>query len=135
MLICFGPAKPVDFGKFGEWSIVTGGTDGIGKEYVRQLAKLGQEKVRNWTLRKSREKKIGTFAKNIIVIGRNAGKLASVRSEVESLGRQCKTVQADLSKQNEIATAVDSVSKLCNELEIGVLVNNAALMMAWTFTI
>ena len=48
MLICFGPGvKPVDFGKFGEWSIVTGGTDGIGKEYVRQLAKLGQEKVLN----------------------------------------------------------------------------------------
>ena len=31
----------INLRKYGEWAVVTGATDGIGKEYVRQLAKRG----------------------------------------------------------------------------------------------
>ena len=51
MLTTFGPhVKPVDFGKYGAWTIVTGGTDGIGREYVRQLASLGKGSTRIYPL-------------------------------------------------------------------------------------
>ena len=77
-LWCYNPfAKPIDFGKFGTWTVVTGGTDGIGAEYVRQLAQAGQ---------------------NIIIVGRNMVKLNKMKSELEK-STEVVLVQADLSKQ------------------------------------
>jgi len=92
----FGLAKPVDFAKFGEWAVITGGTgiylrtvtyslfnhflDGIGAEYARQLAKAGQ---------------------NIIIVGRNQMKLEAMRKEIteSSSATVVELVRADLSKQ------------------------------------
>ena len=75
-------SKPIDFQKLGSWSVITGGTDGIGAEYARQLAVLGQ---------------------NIIIVGRNAEKLAKMKSEIQNRStkspREVILIQADLSKQ------------------------------------
>ena len=110
MIRSFGPhVKPVQFDQFGSWTIVTGGTDGIGLEYARQLAQQGQD---------------------IIIVGRNETKLSKVKVEIESLGRSCRTIKADLSVQNEINQAAKSVGKLCDELDIGMLVNNAGVSYA-----
>ena len=52
MLTTFGPhVKPVDFGNYGAWTIVTGGTDGIGREYARQLASLGKGSIKKNSLK------------------------------------------------------------------------------------
>jgi len=78
-LSCYHPfAKSIDFGTFGKWTVVTGGTDGIGAEYVRQLAQAGQ---------------------NIIIVGRNMEKLNKMKSEVENGSTEVVLIQADLSKQ------------------------------------
>jgi len=110
-LYCYHPwAKPVDFSKYGEWSVVTGGTDGIGAEYARQLALHGQ---------------------NIIIVGRNAEKLGKMKREIEARSTKRPTqvllVQADLSKQDEIRAACARLKTLCREKEVGILVNNAGV--------
>ena len=79
MVICFAPwVKPVDFSTFGKWTVITGATDGIGKEYAKQIAAQGQ---------------------NLVIVGRNSEKLAATKSEIEKLKVECRTIQADLSKQ------------------------------------
>jgi len=47
--------------KYGPWAIVTGATDGIGKEYARELARLGM---------------------NIILMSRSMDKLTRVAQEI-----------------------------------------------------
>jgi len=107
LLQCYSWAsKPIDFKQFGDWAVVTGGTDGIGAEYVKQLAKSGLD---------------------IIVVGRNPEKLKSIQQCVVGVGQKCETVQADLSNQNEIQQAADQLEKICKEKTVGVLVNNAGI--------
>jgi len=78
-LNCYGPwVKPVNLNEFGSWSVVTGGTDGIGAEYCLQLAELGQ---------------------NIIIIGRNEEKLKNMKSKITKLKKECITVKVDLAVQ------------------------------------
>ena len=38
-------SKTIDFKKYGEWAVVTGATDGIGKAYSEQLAERGMNVV------------------------------------------------------------------------------------------
>jgi len=103
----FGLAKPVDFSKFGEWAVITGGTDGIGAEYARQLAKAGQ---------------------NIIIVGRNQMKLEAMRKEItEASSVNVELVRADLSKQDETSKAAEKLKEMASENQIGVLVNNAGV--------
>ena len=65
MTICFAPwVKPIDFSTFGKWTVITGATDGIGKEYAKQVASQGQ---------------------NLVIVGRNSQKLAATKSEIEDL--------------------------------------------------
>lgn len=86
---------------------MTGGTDGIGAEYARQIAAMGQ---------------------NIIIVGRNHQKLTVMKTEInEKYKVQVETIQADLSQQDETAKAVAKVKALSSEREIGVLVNNAGV--------
>lgn len=47
--------------KYGQWAIVTGATDGIGKEYARELAQLGM---------------------NVILMSRSIDKLTKVAQEI-----------------------------------------------------
>ena len=80
--------------------------DGIGAEYVKQLAKSGL---------------------NIIVVGRNPEKLKSIQQCVVEVGQKCETVRADLSNQKEIQQASEQLEKICKEKTVGVLVNNAGI--------
>lgn len=107
LLQCYSwVSKPIDFKQFGDWVVITGGTDGIGAEYVKQLAKGGLD---------------------IIVVGRNPEKLKSIQQYVFDIGRKCETVQADLSIQKEIQHAAVQLEKICREKTVGVLVNNAGI--------
>lgn len=95
----------VDIKKFGEWALVTGSTDGIGKAYAIELAKRGF---------------------NIILVSRTKEKLDQVAKEIEAKNSkvQVKTIAVDFTKDNSI---FDSIRQEIRGLDIGVLVNNVGM--------
>ncbi|CAG9791533.1 unnamed protein product [Diatraea saccharalis] len=99
-----GPAiNKVDFKSKGNWALVTGSTDGIGKEYARQLAAKGCD---------------------IILVSRTMDKLKAVAEEIEKEFKvQTKVVQADFSRDD----IYDGIAEAISGLEIGTLVNNVGI--------
>ncbi|KDR75273.1 hypothetical protein GALMADRAFT_249268 [Galerina marginata CBS 339.88] len=88
--------------KKGAWAVVTGATDGIGKEFAFQLAKAGF---------------------NILVVARNKELLAQTASEIESKYKvSAATYSIDFAKADE--AAYDAFGAVCDGRDIGVLVNN-----------
>jgi len=88
--------------KIGAWAVVTGATDGLGKEFALQLAAKGF---------------------NIFLASRSAEKLGAVAGEIESkYGVKTKTHAIDFGKQDTHAyMALEAAFK---DLEVTVLVNN-----------
>lgn len=94
----------VDFKKFGSWGVVTGSTDGIGREYARKLAKKGL---------------------NIVLISRSQIKLQKTADEIEREFKvQVKHICVDFRYKEE---TYERIEKQLNGLDIGVLVNNVGL--------
>ncbi|XP_075708509.1 17-beta-hydroxysteroid dehydrogenase type 3 [Rhinoderma darwinii] len=92
------------FPKMGEWAVVTGAGDGIGKAYSIELANRGM---------------------NIVMISRTLEKMQRVALEIEhTTGRNVKIIQADFTK-NKI---YERVEENLNGLEIGILVNNVGML-------
>eukprot|EP00667_Euglena_gracilis_P012863 EG_transcript_13224 len=96
----------VNLSKCGKWAVVTGSTDGIGKEYALQLAAKGL---------------------NIVLLARNGDLLREVAQEIEEkYSVKTKVIQQDIST----ATPEDyeRIAKEINILEdVGILVNNVGL--------
>merc|ERR1712071_401737 len=91
--------------KYGPWAIVTGATDGIGKEYARQLARSGI---------------------NIILMSRSLDKLTRVAQEIEAeFNVETQVVQVDFSAGRSV---FDKISESIQGKEIGILVNNVGVM-------
>jgi len=92
--------------EYGQWAVVTGCTDGIGKEYAKQLASQGL---------------------NVVLISRNVEKLNQVASEIrESSNVETKIIQHDFCNiDNE--KAYESMASDLRNLDIGVLVNNVGM--------
>ncbi|KAK8393181.1 hypothetical protein O3P69_013293 [Scylla paramamosain] len=85
----------------GKWAVVTGSTDGIGKEYGRQLAQKGM---------------------NIVLISRNLEKLKKTEEEIrQECGVDVHVIQADFSHGREI---YERIAEGLKDKDIGVLVNN-----------
>lgn len=94
-----------DLTRYGEWAVVTGGTDGIGRQYARELAKRGL---------------------NIILISRNMDKLRATAQELEVDFRvRTHVIQADLSEGRHI---YPEIGRQLEGKEIGILINNAGVM-------
>nr|XP_033784158.1 testosterone 17-beta-dehydrogenase 3 isoform X2 [Geotrypetes seraphini] len=92
------------FRSMGEWAVVTGAGDGIGKAYVLELAKHGL---------------------NIVMISRTLEKMQKVASEIEeTTGRQVKIIQADFTKDD----IYENIEENIKGLEIGILVNNVGML-------
>ncbi|XP_072045240.1 inactive hydroxysteroid dehydrogenase-like protein 1 [Amphiura filiformis] len=91
--------------QFGEWAVITGSTDGIGKAYAQELASMGV---------------------NIVLISRSTEKLRRVAKELES-NFHVKThiIKADFSQGQEI---YPKISDQLTGLEVGILVNNVGAM-------
>ncbi|THU89383.1 3-ketoacyl-CoA reductase [Dendrothele bispora CBS 962.96] len=89
--------------KKGAWAVVTGASDGIGKEFAFQLAKAGF---------------------NVLLVARNKQLLDSTAKEIETKysGTSTKTYSIDFSKNDE--KAYTGLIATIESLEIGVLVNN-----------
>ncbi|CAH2986209.1 unnamed protein product [Chilo suppressalis] len=99
-----GPAiNKVDFKSKGNWALVTGSTDGIGKEYARQLAAKGCD---------------------IILVSRSMDKLKVVAEEIENEFKvQTKVIQADFNRED----IYEGIAEAITGLEIGTLVNNVGV--------
>ncbi|GBG58633.1 hypothetical protein CBR_g33 [Chara braunii] len=92
--------------RYGDWAIVTGATDGIGKAYVRQLARL----------------KI-----NVVAVSRAEEKLRDLAKEVEgSFPVEVRTVAVDFTTP-DLAGSLTAVEKAVSDIEVGILVNNVGL--------
>jgi 17beta-estradiol 17-dehydrogenase / very-long-chain 3-oxoacyl-CoA reductase len=98
-------SSPTNVGKMGEWALVTGSTDGIGKAYAFALAKRGL---------------------NIILVSRSPFKLQNVAAEIENKYTvKTKIVDIDFSSSDE--QYIPRLEKELKGLEIGVLVNNVGM--------
>ncbi|KAL2739369.1 inactive hydroxysteroid dehydrogenase-like protein 1 [Vespula maculifrons] len=88
--------------KFGEWAVVTGSTDGIGKAYAKELA------IRNI---------------NLILISRNLSKLEKTKCELLNVNPniEIKIIEADFSKGKPI---FEKIKSELENIQIGILVNN-----------
>lgn len=97
---------PVNFAKYGanggKWAVVTGASDGIGKEYALQLAQRGF---------------------NVVLISRTQGKLDALASEIESTYKvETKTLAIDFTA--DTPSNYELISQVVKSLPITVLINN-----------
>uniref|UniRef100_A0A8C5LPH3 3-ketoacyl-CoA reductase n=1 Tax=Leptobrachium leishanense TaxID=445787 RepID=A0A8C5LPH3_9ANUR len=100
----WGPVPLSFFRSMGEWAVVTGAGDGIGKEYAIELAKRGM---------------------NIVMISRTLEKMNAVAKEIEeSTGRNVKIIQVDFTKQS----IYEDIKQNLSGMEIGILVNNVGML-------
>ena len=91
--------------KLGEWAVVTGATDGIGKAYAFKFAKKGL---------------------NVVLISRTKSKLDDCAAEIkEKYGVEVKVIACDYSNFDDKARA--GVAKVCGKLDVGILVNNVGV--------
>ncbi|XP_011500428.1 PREDICTED: hydroxysteroid dehydrogenase-like protein 1 [Ceratosolen solmsi marchali] len=99
--------KPLDFKeKYGNWAVVTGSTDGIGKEYAKELARKNL---------------------NIVLISRNLVKLNKTKDEILTLNPSItvKIIQVDFSMGKDV---FDYIQTELQDLPIGILVNNVGIL-------
>ncbi|KAK7421738.1 hypothetical protein QQZ08_009826 [Neonectria magnoliae] len=93
------------YGKPGTWAVVTGASDGLGKEYAVQLAAKGF---------------------NLILVSRTQSKLETLAQEIEQKypgkGLQVKTLAMDFSQNND--ADFDRLRALVQDLDVGILINN-----------
>lgn len=94
------------FGKKGTWAVVTGASDGIGKEYALQLAAKGF---------------------NIVLISRTQSKLDTLAKEIESKYSSIKTKTLSMDFAENKDADFDSLKSLVSDLEVSVLINNVGL--------
>ncbi|CAL4065227.1 unnamed protein product, partial [Meganyctiphanes norvegica] len=89
---------------YGEWAVVTGASDGIGKGYVRELAQDGM---------------------NVILVARNKDKLDKVAHEISSeFGVETIVIVADFVRGREIYAYIE---QQLQGKDIGILVNNVGV--------
>lgn len=99
-------SAPTNFNKYGAkkglWAVVTGASDGIGKEYAFQLAAKGL---------------------NVVLVSRTLAKLEAIASEIESkYSVQTKVVAFDASVDDP--SNYEAILKAIAGLPVTVLVNN-----------
>ncbi|XP_004714668.1 testosterone 17-beta-dehydrogenase 3 [Echinops telfairi] len=88
----------------GQWAVITGAGDGIGKEYSFELAKHGL---------------------NVVLISRTLEKLQAIAMEIErTTGSSVKIIQADFTKDD----IYKNIKENLKGLEIGILVNNVGML-------
>ncbi|KAM6169835.1 17-beta-hydroxysteroid dehydrogenase type 3 [Rhynchocyon petersi] len=88
----------------GQWAVITGAGDGIGKAYSFELAKHGL---------------------NVVLISRTLEKLQTIAMEIEeTTGSSVKIIQADYTKDD----IYEYIEENLKGLEIGILVNNVGML-------
>ena len=102
--LCFGKEDFVS--KYGEWALVTGCTQGIGREYAVELAARGM---------------------NMVLVSRNRETLGLLSREIEEkFNVKTAVIVVDFTEPSAVETVVKEVAKL--KINIGVLVNNVGML-------
>lgn len=96
---------------YGEWGIVTGATDGIGRAYAFELARQGV---------------------NVLLISRTESKLVDVAKEIKEKFPKVQVDHLAIDYGNFDAAARKLVQAKVADLDVGVLVNNVG--MSYPFT-
>ncbi|KAL2079541.1 hypothetical protein ACEWY4_025285 [Coilia grayii] len=92
------------FTSMGEWAVVTGASEGVGRAYALQLAKHGM---------------------NVVIISRSIEKLKKTAEEIENTtGKTVQVLAADFTKDN----VYEPIENALKDLNIGVLVNNVGIL-------
>lgn len=92
----------IDIRTQGRWAVVTGATDGLGKAFAKAFAKQGLD---------------------VVLVSRSMSKLKDVAAEIEQEYRvETRVIEADLT-EGQVVYA--DIGKATQDLEVGVLVNNA----------
>ncbi|XP_062137252.1 hydroxysteroid dehydrogenase-like protein 1 [Drosophila sulfurigaster albostrigata] len=90
--------------RFGDWAAVTGSSDGIGKEYARELARHGI---------------------NLVLIARNEDKLKAVAKEISLESKvETKIIVADFTKS---ASVYEHIERELTDVPVSILVNNVGM--------
>ncbi|KAL2153605.1 hypothetical protein VTH82DRAFT_4760 [Thermothelomyces myriococcoides] len=91
------------YGKKGTWAVVTGASDGLGKEFAHQLAAKGF---------------------NLVLVSRTQSKLDALARELTLRwsGFQAKTLAMDYSKDDD--ADYQRLAELISGLDVGILINN-----------
>ncbi|KAI5306204.1 hypothetical protein KEM56_001872 [Ascosphaera pollenicola] len=101
------PGKPLkSFGPRGSWALVTGASDGIGREFALQIANAGY---------------------NVLLVSRTQSKLDAVASEIKGKHHnvETKTLAMDFARNDD--ADYERLKALCDDLDISILVNNVGL--------
>jgi len=92
--------------RFGQWGLVTGCTQGIGREYALALASKGL---------------------NVVLVSRRENVLKELADLIQTEYKvDTKVIVADFTKEEAVSTVVKEIDK--SNIEIGVLVNNVGVM-------
>lgn len=93
-----------NFKQYGEWAIVTGGSDGIGKAFVGELAKKGM---------------------NVVLISNSPHDLESVAQTIQKKYKvKTLTINVDFTKGTGVYNVIQQKIK---DLDVGLLVNNVGI--------
>lgn len=90
----------IDKDYYGPWAVVIGGSEGVGAEYVKLLAKAGL---------------------NQLVVARKPGPLEETAQAARDLGVEVRTLAQDLLADD----AVENIRAAAADLEVGLLIFNA----------
>nr|WP_163803209.1 SDR family NAD(P)-dependent oxidoreductase [Mycolicibacterium anyangense] len=90
----------VSYAKYGPWAVIAGGSEGVGAEFARLLASSGI---------------------NLVLVARKPEPLQQTAADCRALGVEVRTLATDLTS----TAAVDSLTELTSDLEVGLLIYNA----------
>ncbi|XP_004072273.2 testosterone 17-beta-dehydrogenase 3 isoform X1 [Oryzias latipes] len=101
--VCF-PISETFFTSMGEWAVVTGASEGIGRAYAFALAERGM---------------------NIVIMSRTKSTLDQVAKEISnSTGQKVRVIIADFTDENIFSEIEEQLKDLC----VGILVNNVGIL-------
>ncbi|XP_055643605.1 putative steroid dehydrogenase 4 [Toxorhynchites rutilus septentrionalis] len=92
--------------RYGRWAVITGASDGIGKEYAKNLARHGL---------------------NLMLIARTESKLVKLAEEITSkFGVEVRWIAVDFSNDSE--KDYERLERKLSGIEVGILVNNVGML-------
>lgn len=91
------------FGPEGSWAVITGASDGLGKEFALQLARSGF---------------------NILLVSRTASKLIALEEEITSKNPSVQTKSLAMDYAQNDDADFETLKAAVNELDVAVLINN-----------
>ncbi|KAL3437207.1 very-long-chain 3-oxoacyl-CoA reductase [Aspergillus tetrazonus] len=98
------PGKSLrSFGPKGSWAIVTGASDGLGKEFALQIARAGY---------------------NIVLVSRTASKLTALTDEITSKNPSVQTKMLAMDFARNLDEDYEKLKALIQDLDVAILINN-----------